>query len=146
MCVNLGHKNPRVIEAIAEQARELCLRRPRLRTPRARARLSAKLLEVLPAGLDKFFFATSGTEANEAAFKIARMYTGKNKIIARYRSYHGSTAGSIAATGDPAPLGHGAGRQEPAASSSRPKPTATAAPSATPTPAATSPAPTTSNT
>ena len=69
--------------------------------PTARARLSAKLLEVLPAGLEKFFFATSGTEANEAAFKIARMYTGKNKIISRYRSYHGSTAGSIAATGDP---------------------------------------------
>jgi taurine--2-oxoglutarate transaminase len=66
----------------------------------ARARLSAKLLEVLPAGLEKFFFATSGTEANEAAFKIARMYTGKSKIISRYRSYHGSTSGSIAATGD----------------------------------------------
>jgi taurine--2-oxoglutarate transaminase len=56
---------------------------------------------LLPAGLEKFFFATSGTEANEAAFKIARMYTGKTKIISRYRSYHGSTSGSIAATGDP---------------------------------------------
>jgi taurine---2-oxoglutarate transaminase len=100
MCVNLGHKNPRVIEAIAEQARELCYIAPGYATS-ARARLSAKLLEVLPEGLDKFFFATSGTEANEAAFKIARMVTGKNKIISRYRSYHGSTAGSIAATGDP---------------------------------------------
>ena len=56
---------------------------------------------MLPAGLNKFFFATSGTEANEAAFKIARMYTGKTKIISRYRSYHGSTMASIAATGDP---------------------------------------------
>ena len=55
----------------------------------------------MPKGLNKFFFTTSGTDANEAAFKIARMYTGKTKIIARYRSYHGSTAGSIAATGDP---------------------------------------------
>ena len=100
MCVNLGHKNPRVIEAIAEQARELPYVAPGYATA-ARARLSQKLLEVLPAGLQKFFFATSGTEANEAAFKIARMVTGKNKIIARYRSYHGSTAGSIAATGDP---------------------------------------------
>ncbi|HEY2857502.1 MAG TPA: aminotransferase class III-fold pyridoxal phosphate-dependent enzyme [Terracidiphilus sp.] len=100
MCVNLGHKNARVIEAIAEQARELPFMGPAYATT-ARARLSAKLLEVLPAGLDKFFFATSGTEANEAAFKIARMVTGKNKIISRYRSYHGSTAGSIAATGDP---------------------------------------------
>ena len=100
MCVNLGHKNPRVVEAIAEQARELCYAAPGYATT-SRARLSAKLLEVLPEGLNKFFFATSGTEANEAAFKIARMFTGKNKIISRYRSYHGSTAGSIAATGDP---------------------------------------------
>ncbi len=100
MCVNLGHKNPRVIESIAEQARELAFVGPVYATT-ARARLSAKLLEVLPEGLDKFFFATSGTEANEAAFKIARMVTGKNKIISRYRSYHGSTLGSIAATGDP---------------------------------------------
>jgi taurine--2-oxoglutarate transaminase len=99
MCVNLGHKNPRVIEAIAEQARELPFMGPAYAT-NARARLSAKLLEVLPEGLEKFFFATSGTEANEAAFKIARMVTGRNKIISRYRSYHGSTAASIAATGD----------------------------------------------
>ena len=100
MCVNLGHKNPAVVESIGRQARELAYVAPGYATD-ARARLSAKLLEVLPAGLEKFFFATSGTEANEAAFKIARMYTGKNKIISRYRSYHGSTAGSIAATGDP---------------------------------------------
>ena len=100
MCVNLGHKNPRVVEAIAEQARELCYAAPGYATD-ARARLSLKLLEILPKGLERFFFTTSGTEANEAAFKIARMVTGKNKIISRYRSYHGSTAGSIAATGDP---------------------------------------------
>jgi len=100
MCVNLGHKNPAVVEAIGRQARELAYVAPGYATD-ARAKLSAKLLEVLPAGLEKFFFATSGTEANEAAFKIARMFTGKNKIISRYRSYHGSTAGSIAATGDP---------------------------------------------
>src|SRR6185503_3168225 len=100
MCVNLGHKNPRVIEAIAQQAKELCYVTPGYSTA-ARARLSEKLLEVLPEGINKFFFATSGTEANEAAFKIARMVTGKNKIISRYRSYHGSTAGSIAAMGDP---------------------------------------------
>ncbi len=113
MCVNLGHKNERVIEAIAQQARELAYVTPGYATT-ARARLSEKLLEVLPAGLNKFFFATSGTEANEAAFKIARMVTGRNKIISRYRSYHGSTMGSIAATGDPRrwamePAGKGAG-------------------------------------
>src|SRR5450631_2533390 len=113
MCVNLGHKNPRVVEAIAEQARDLCYVAPGYATS-ARARLSEKLLEVLPEGINNFFFATSGTEANEAAFKIARMYTGKTKIISRYRSYHGSTMGSIAATGDPRrwamePAGKGAG-------------------------------------
>ena len=100
MCMNLGHKNPAVIEAIAKQAHELAYAMPGYTTT-ARAELSKLLLEVLPKGLNRFFFTTSGTDANEAAFKIARMYTGKTKIIARYRSYHGSTAGSIAATGDP---------------------------------------------
>ncbi len=113
MCVNLGHKNARVIESITEQANELAYVTPGYATT-SRARLSEKLLEVLPAGLNKFFLCTSGTEANEAAFKIARMVTGKNKIISRYRSYHGSTMGSIAATGDPRrwamePAGKGAG-------------------------------------
>ena len=100
MCVNLGHKNPAVIRAIAEQAEALAYASPAYATE-ARAELSQLLLDVLPEGLTKFFFTTSGTEANEAAFKIARMYTGKTKIIARYRSYHGSTMASIAATGDP---------------------------------------------
>jgi taurine--2-oxoglutarate transaminase len=100
MCMNLGHKNQAVIDSIAKQAQDLAYILPGYTTT-ARAELSKLLLEVLPKGLNKFFFTTSGTDANEAAFKIARMYTGKTKIIARYRSYHGSTAGSIAATGDP---------------------------------------------
>jgi taurine--2-oxoglutarate transaminase len=100
MCSNLGHKNQAVIDAIARQAQELAYVMPGYATT-ARAELSQTLTEVLPQGLGKFFFTTSGTEANEAAFKIARMYTGKSKIIARYHSYHGSTSGSIAATGDP---------------------------------------------
>ena len=100
MCMNLGHKNQAVIEAIAKQARELAYAMPGYATT-ARAELSKLLLEVLPQGLNRFFFTTSGTDANEAAFKIARLYTGRTKIIARYRSYHGSTASSIAATGDP---------------------------------------------
>ncbi len=100
MCVNLGHKNPAVIEAIVEQARTLPYIAPGYATT-VRAELSRLLLDVLPKGLVKFFFTTSGTEANEAAIKIARMFTGKTKIIARYRSYHGSTNASIAATGDP---------------------------------------------
>jgi taurine---2-oxoglutarate transaminase len=100
MCVTLGHKNRAVIDAIREQAQKLAFIGPGFATE-VRAELSQLLLEVLPAGLEKFFFTTSGTEANEAAFKIARMVSGKTKIISRYRSYHGSTMGSIAATGDP---------------------------------------------
>lgn len=100
MCVTLGHKNKAVIASIEEQARKLPYIAPGFATD-VRAELSKLLVEVLPKGLDKFFFTTSGTEANEAAFKIARMVTGKHKIIARYRSYHGSTMGAVAATGDP---------------------------------------------
>ena len=100
MCSNLGHKNAAVIAAIQQQAEKLAYAMSGYATM-ARAELSQLLTEVLPPGIKKFFFTTSGTEANEAAFKIARMYTGKTKIISRYRSYHGSTSGSIAATGDP---------------------------------------------
>ena len=99
ICSNLGHQNAAVAEAIVEQARTLAFISPAF-TCEVRARLSQKLLEVVPRGLEKFFYTTSGTEANEAAIKIARLYTGKHKILARYTSYHGSTAGSIAATGD----------------------------------------------
>jgi taurine---2-oxoglutarate transaminase len=113
MCVNLGHKNQAVIDAIVQQAKTLSYIAPGYTTT-ARAELSRLLLEVLPKGLVKFFFNTSGTEANEAAIKIARMVTGKTKIVARYRSYHGSTMASIAATGDPRrwplePVGKGLG-------------------------------------
>jgi taurine--2-oxoglutarate transaminase len=100
MCSNLGHKNKAVIKAIADQAEKLSFIAPGFTTD-VRAELSKLLLEFLPKGLEKFYFSTSGTEANEAAIKIARMYTGKHKIISRYNSYHGSTAASIAATGDP---------------------------------------------
>src|SRR5665213_1867413 len=100
MCVNLGHGNKAVIEAIAEQARTLPYAAPGYATS-VRVELSRLLQEVLPEGLNKYFFATSGTEANEAAMKIARLYTGRSKILSRYRSYHGSTMASIAITGDP---------------------------------------------
>lgn len=100
MCSNLGHKNRAVIDAICAQAKKLPYVAPAFGTE-VRAELSRSLLEVMPQGLEKFFFATSGTEANEAAIKIARQYTGKYKIISRYTSYHGSTAGSISVTGDP---------------------------------------------
>ena len=99
MCSNLGHQNPAVVEAICKQARELCFAAPGFATE-VRAKLATKLLEVVPKGIEKFFFATSGTEANECAIKMARMMTGKHKILARYNSYHGSTATSAALTGD----------------------------------------------
>ncbi len=99
MCSNLGHQNRAVIDAIKAQAEELAFIAPGY-TTRARSELTKELLDVLPKGLTRFFFTTSGTEANEAAIKIARMYTGKHKIISRYASYHGATSGSVSLTGD----------------------------------------------
>jgi taurine--2-oxoglutarate transaminase len=100
MCSNLGHKNKAVIEAICEQAKRLPFIYPGFACG-PRSQLSTELTKVLPHGLEKFFYATSGTEANEAAIKIARLFTGKYKIISRYQSYHGSTTGSISVSGDP---------------------------------------------
>jgi taurine--2-oxoglutarate transaminase len=100
MCSNLGHSADTVADAIAEQAQKGAYFAPGFATE-ARARLGEKIAEVTPGNLSKTFFSTSGTEAVEAAIKIARMYTGKQKVISRYRSYHGATAGSISVTGDP---------------------------------------------
>jgi taurine--2-oxoglutarate transaminase len=101
MCVNIGHSEPRVIRAIQEQVERLCYVTPSGMTTEPRARLGAKLAEITPGDIDVFFFTNGGAEANENAFKIARAYTGRSKILARYRSYHGGTAGAIAATGEP---------------------------------------------
>jgi len=100
MCSNLGHSADRVADAIAEQARDGAYFAPGYATE-ARARLGEKLAERTPGELSKTFFSTSGTEAVEAAIKIARLYTGNHKIVSRYRSYHGATYGSISVTGDP---------------------------------------------
>jgi taurine---2-oxoglutarate transaminase len=99
IATNLGHGNARVAEAIASQARSVAYAAPGFATE-ARARTSLALLEVLPKGLNRLFFSTSGTEANEAALKIARAVTGRTKVVTRHRSYHGSTAASISVTGD----------------------------------------------
>jgi taurine--2-oxoglutarate transaminase len=99
IATNLGHGNAHVAEAIAAQARSVAYAAPGFATE-ARARASLALLEVLPKGLDRLFFSTSGTEANEAALKIARVVTGRTKVLTRHRSYHGSTAASISVTGD----------------------------------------------
>jgi taurine---2-oxoglutarate transaminase len=100
MCVNIGHGDERVIRAIAEQATTLAYANPFMATE-ARARLGAKLAEISPGDIDTFFFTNGGAEANENAIRIARLVTGRHKIAARYRSYHGGTAGSITLTGDP---------------------------------------------
>jgi taurine--2-oxoglutarate transaminase len=100
MCVNIGHGDPRVVKAIQDQAAVLPYANPFMATE-PRARLGAKLAEIAPGDIDVFFFTNGGAEANENAVKIARAYTGRQKILARYRSYHGGTAGAIALTGDP---------------------------------------------
>src|SRR6187397_1845076 len=100
MCVNIGHGDERVIKAIQEQAATLAYANPFMATE-PRARLGAKLAELTPGDIDCFFFTNGGAEANENAIKIARWYTGRHKILARYRSYHGGTAGAITLTGDP---------------------------------------------
>jgi taurine--2-oxoglutarate transaminase len=100
MCSNLGHSADRVTDAVHEQLQSAAYVAPGF-TTEARAKLGAKLAEVTPGDLTKTFFSTSGTEAIEAAIKIAKFYTGKDKIVSRYRSYHGATYGSISVTGDP---------------------------------------------
>ena len=100
MCVNIGHGDERVIEAMVEQARELPFAGPGMAT-KPRAALGKLLDEVTPDGLRKFLYTLGGADANENAIKFARAYTGKDKILTRYRSYHGASYGAIALTGDP---------------------------------------------
>ena len=100
MCVNIGHGDERVIQAIVEQARQLPFAGPPMAT-RPRAVLGKLLSEITPGDLGVFLFTLGGADANENAIKLARAYTGRHKILARYRSYHGATAGAMAATGDP---------------------------------------------
>src|ERR671935_2090477 len=100
MSVNAGHGDRRIIEAIKRQAEQLPYISPFM-AHEARARLGAKLAELLPGDMDKVFFTLGGTEANENAIKMARAVTGRHKVLARYRSYHGATGWAMAATGDP---------------------------------------------
>jgi taurine--2-oxoglutarate transaminase len=100
MCVNIGHGDRRVIEAIKRQADELVYAGPGMASP-VRARIGRMLAELTPGDLNRFFFTLGGAEANENAIRIARTVTGRQKIMVRYRSYHGATAGAISLTGDP---------------------------------------------
>jgi taurine---2-oxoglutarate transaminase len=98
--VSIGHQHPRVVEAIREQAERLCTIGPPMASE-SRSTLGRLLAEVTPGDLAMSFFTNGGAEANENAIRLARWYTGRHKIIARYRSYHGATAGAITLTGDP---------------------------------------------
>ena len=100
MSVNIGHGDRRVIDAIKAQADVLAYANPFMATE-PRARLSAKLAELTPGDIDVFFYTNGGAEANENAIKLARQFTGRQKIMVRYRSYHGATGQAIVATGDP---------------------------------------------
>ncbi len=100
MSVNIGHGDERVVRAIQQQVATLAYANPFMATE-PRARLGAKLARIAPGDVDVFFFTNGGAEANENAIKLARQYTGRQKILARYRSYHGATAGALTLTGDP---------------------------------------------
>jgi taurine---2-oxoglutarate transaminase len=100
MSVNIGHGDRRVIDAISAQANQLQFVQPAFATE-VRARLGAKLAEVLPGDMDKVFFTLGGAEAIENAIKLARHLTGRYKVLARYRAYHGATMGAMTLTGDP---------------------------------------------
>ena len=99
MNMNIGHQHPKVIAAIQAQAEALCYAHPGVATA-PRGRLGELLADVTPGNLKKTFFCLGGAEANENAIKMARMYTGRHKILAQYISYHGATHGAIGMTGD----------------------------------------------
>jgi taurine--2-oxoglutarate transaminase len=98
--LNLGHQHPAIVKAIQEQAGRLCCIQPAMATE-PRGKLGQMLVHVAPPNLKKVFFCLGGADANENAMKMARMYTKRNKFIARYKSYHGSTLGAAALSGDP---------------------------------------------
>lgn len=98
--MNLGHQHPKIIEAIKAKADEMCYIGPNY-AERSRSELAELMAELTPGDLKMSFFTTGGAAANENAIKLARHVTGRNKIVTRYRSYHGATAGAISLTGDP---------------------------------------------
>jgi taurine---2-oxoglutarate transaminase len=100
MSINIGHGNQRVADAIAAQAHKLAFAAPQFATE-PRGRLGQLLSEITPGDLNRFFFTLGGAEANENALRMARIVTGRQKVMAYHRSYHGATAGAISVTGDP---------------------------------------------
>ena len=97
---SIGHQHPKIVQAIKDQADRLCTIAPSLANDK-RGELARLLAELAPGDLDMTFFTNGGAEANENAMRMARLHTGRNKIMVQYRSYHGATHGAIMATGDP---------------------------------------------
>jgi taurine---2-oxoglutarate transaminase len=100
MSVLIGHGHPRVIEAMKKQLDELIFVYPQTATA-VRARLGKLMADVVPGHINSFFFTLGGAEANENAIRMARLMTGRQKILTRYRSYHGGTQLTLSMTGDP---------------------------------------------
>ena len=100
MNVNIGHGHPAILDAVAKQMKEVSFVYPGMIT-KARGELGKKLAQIAPGNMNKTFFTLAGADAIENAIKLARVYTGRHKIIALYRSYHGATYASISAGGDP---------------------------------------------
>src|SRR5574340_1182044 len=96
---NLGHQHPKVVRAIAEQAERLTYAAPGF-TDEPRATLARMIADVAPGDLTKTMFTTGGSEAIESAIKIARLFTGRHKVLTQWRSFHGQTAGAVTAGGD----------------------------------------------
>ncbi|RJQ68525.1 aspartate aminotransferase family protein [Pseudonocardiaceae bacterium YIM PH 21723] len=97
---NIGHQHPKVVEAIQQQAAKLCTVAPHAAND-ARSEAARLIAEVAPENLNKVFFTNGGTEAVEHAVRLARLHTGRFKVLSQYRSYHGATGTSITLTGDP---------------------------------------------
>ncbi len=97
---NIGHQHPRVIAAIAAQAAKLTTIAPQ-HANEARGEAATRLAALAPAGMEKVFFTNGGADANENAIRMARLHTGRDKVLSFYRSYHGNTGAAITSTGDP---------------------------------------------
>ncbi len=100
MNLNLGHQHPKMVAAIKEQADRLCTIAP-FHANDARSEAARLIAEVAPGDLNMVFFTNGGAEASENAARMARLHTGRQKVLTTYRSYHGATSGAIAMTGDP---------------------------------------------
>jgi taurine--2-oxoglutarate transaminase len=98
--LNIGHQHPRLVAAIQEQAASLCTVAPAFANDK-RSEAARLIAERAPGDLDMVFFTNGGAEATENAIRIARLHTGRHKVLAAYRSYHGATTGAITLTGDP---------------------------------------------